>query len=135
MVKIYFHSKFRPSSSKIEQFGGHFVLFLAAILFFTFWLRVVKIYFDTKFRPSSSKIEQFGGHFVFWRSFCFLVAILFLAAIFFTFGCGRSRYTCMQNFGLLARKLSELCSISFYGGHFVFWWPFCFLAVILFFTP
>ena len=30
-------------------------------------------------------------------------------------GCGRSRSTCMQNFGLLVQKLSELCSILFYA--------------------
>ena len=48
----------------------------------------------------------------------FFIFVLFVLFTFFTFflfgnGCGRSRSTCMQNFGLLARKLSELCSIQF----------------------
>ena len=41
-------------------------VFLVAILFFTFWLRVVKIYFHAKVWPSSLKNEWFGGHFVFF---------------------------------------------------------------------
>ena len=73
------------AENDLESFNWRPFCFLAAILFFTFWLRVVKIYFHAKFRPSSSKIERFSGHFVFWRPFCFVAAILFLAAIFFHF--------------------------------------------------
>ena len=49
--------------------GGHF--FLAAILFLTFWLRMVKIYFHAKFQASSSKIERVMLNFVFC-ALCFL---------------------------------------------------------------
>ena len=45
-------------------------------------------------------------------------------------GCKRSRWsTCMQNFALLACKLSELCSISFSDGHFLT--PHCSVLVVV----
>ena len=100
------------------------ICFLAAILFLNFWLQVVKIYFHVKFRPSSSKIECVMLNFVLWRPFCFFDGHF----VFYSINsCGRSRSTCMQNFMLLASKLRKLCLILFYGGHFVFWQPFCFL--------
>ena len=41
------------------------ILFLADILFFTFWLQAVKIYLQAKFRASGSKIGRVMLNFVF----------------------------------------------------------------------
>ena len=61
-----------------------------------------KIYLRAKFWTSSSKMERV------MLNFMFLQFLRFYDFKFF--GCGRSRSICMQNVGLLAQKLSELCS-------------------------
>ena len=63
-----------------------------------------------------------------------LVAILFLTAILFSkiLICRMSIWTTMQNLELLAWKLSELWSILWFGGHFVFGCHFIFSAILLF---
>ena len=43
----------------------------------------------------------------------YLCTFLYFCTFLFGNGCGRSRSNSMQNFGLLAQKLSELCSILF----------------------
>ena len=118
-----YHEKFGASSLKIDWvmlnsvFGGHFV-FGGHILFwrpFCFlakkmW-RVIMNYY-AKSGASSLKIDWvilsliFGGHFVFLQK------------------CEDSLWTTIQNLELLAWKLTELCSILFFGGHFVLWRPF-----------
>merc|ERR1712105_393344 len=61
-----------------------------------------------------------------WRPSVFVLLVLFtFFLMFFTFflfrnGCGRSRSTCMQNFGLLAKKLSELWSFLCFYVFYVF---------------
>ena len=85
-------------------FGGHFVFhFLAASS---------QDLLHAQFQASSSKK---------WASYaqlCFMAAILFFIRHFVFYSinsCGRSRSTCMQNFVLLASKLSKLClKLSWY---------------------
>ena len=68
-----------------------------------------------------------------WGPFCFLGAILFFKIL--------SIRTSMQNLDSVAQEMSELCSILWFGGHFVFqnfvkkwvsYAQFCDLAAILF---
>ena len=80
VVKIYFHAKFWPSSSKIEQFGRHFVFGGHFVFWWPFYflakkMRRVIMNYLAKCWASSLKIDSvmpnlvFGGHFVFWRPF------------------------------------------------------------------
>ena len=63
----------------------------------------------------------------FIKVFCDLVAILFFGSHFVCQNLFRlSIRTSMQNLDSVAQEMSELCSILRFGGHFVFWRPFCF---------
>ena len=111
--------------------------FLAGILFFKIlskFVQTVHTNFHSKSGLCSSRNEPVMLNFFIWRPFCFLVAILFFKIL--------SIRTSMQNLDSVGQKMSELCSILWFGGHFVFqnfvkkwvsYAQFCNLAAILFF--
>ena len=83
---------------------------------------------------NSRRLCWYQLNFVIWGPFCFLAAILFFKIL--------SIRTSMQNLDSVGQKMSELCSILWFGGHFVFqnfvkkwvsYAQFCDLAAILFF--
>ena len=91
--------------SKLARFILHFLCFLRFFTFFTFLYFLVFCVFT---------LFCFFVLIAGAQVFLFLYFLCFLRFLrFFLFGncCGRSRSTCMQNLGLLAQKLSELCSI------------------------
>ena len=99
----------------ILRFGGHFV-FLAAILFFIFFQNLFGLSIQNL--DSVAQDERVLLNFAIWRPFYFLAAILFfkknqnLVRL--------SIRTSMRNLDSIAQEMSKLCSILWFGGHFVF---------------
>ena len=76
-----------------------FVLFV--LLYFVIWLDCP---YELPCKIWSLQLKKFLSYEYFCTYVLFCTFVLFL----FGNGCGRSRSTCMRNFGLLARKMAEL---------------------------
>ena len=125
-VHINFHAKSGLCSSRNERVMLTFAIWrsFCFLKILSKFVQTVHTNFHAKSGLCSSRNERvmlnfairrqffFGGHFVFQKIF----------KNFF----GLSILTSMQNLDSVAQEMSELCTILQFGGHFVFWRPFCF---------